>query len=150
MFTKHISETVRHRKLEHASKCLIRWFPVYCHYDKRSKGIISAIGSLKKPLILPNIAKICTFNFRGYSTFRHTSWYHSVRVIVSRLTVTLACGLRSIFARLFYWPSYLPPKQTLSHKNLCTSSIEDTKHCIQIRGSYLAQKVRYWHLEKCQ
>ena len=61
---KHISETVRHRKLEHASKSLIRWSPVHCHYDKESKGIISAIGSQKTPLILPNFAKICTFNFR--------------------------------------------------------------------------------------
>ena len=51
---------------------------------------------------------------------------------------------------LFYWLSYLPPKQILSHKNLCTSSIEDTKHCVQIRGSYLKQKVRYWYLEKCR
>ena len=59
---------------------------VHCHYDKRSKGIISAIGSLKTI----NFAKICTFNFRDYSTFRHTPWYHSVRLIVSRLTVTLA------------------------------------------------------------
>ena len=89
-FTKHISETVRHKKLEHASKCLIRWSPVHCHYDKRSKGIISAIGSLEKPLILPNFAKIGTFKFRDYSTFRHTSWYHFIRFIVSSLTVTLA------------------------------------------------------------
>ena len=29
---------------------------VHCHYDKRSKGIISAIGSLEKPLILPKFA----------------------------------------------------------------------------------------------
>ena len=29
---------------------------VNCHYDKRSKGIISAIGSLDKPLILPKFA----------------------------------------------------------------------------------------------
>ena len=50
-------------KVGTASKCLIRWSPVHCHYDKRSKGIISAIGSLEKPLILPNLAKICTFNF---------------------------------------------------------------------------------------
>ena len=145
---KHISETVGHRKLEHVSKCLIRWSPVHCHYDKRSKGIISAIGSLEKPFILPNFAKICTLNFRDYITFRHISWYHSVRLIVSRLTVTLACGQRSIFARLIYWLSYLPPKQTLSHQNLCTLSIEDTKDCVQIRCSYLTQKVRYWYLEK--
>ena len=86
---KHISKTVRHRKLEHASKCLIRWSPVHCHYDKRSKGIISAIGSLEKPLILPNFAKICTFNFCDYGMFRHASWYHSVRLIVSRLSPLL-------------------------------------------------------------
>ena len=85
------------RKLEHASKCLIRWSPVQCHYDIRAKGIINAIGSLAKPLILPNFAKICTFNFRDYSMFRHTSWYHSVRLIISRPTVTLAWGKRSIF-----------------------------------------------------
>ena len=30
---------------------------VHCHYDKRSKGIISAIGSLEKPLILPKFAQ---------------------------------------------------------------------------------------------
>ena len=89
-FTKHISETVRHRKLEHASKCLIRWFPVHCHYDKRSKSITSAIGSLEKQLILPNFAKVCTFNFCDYSMFRHTSWYHCFRLIISHLTVTLA------------------------------------------------------------
>ena len=29
---------------------------VHCHYDKGSKGIISAIGSLEKPLILPTFA----------------------------------------------------------------------------------------------
>ena len=29
---------------------------VHCHYDKRSKGIISAIGSLEKPLNLPTFA----------------------------------------------------------------------------------------------
>ena len=132
------------------SKFLIRWSPVHCHYNKRSKGIISAIGGLEKPLILPNFAKICTFNFRDYSTFRHTSWYHSVRLIISYLTVTLASGQRSIFTRLFYWLSYLPPKQTLSHQNLCTSSIENTKHCVYIRDSYLTQKVKYWYLEKCR
>ena len=53
-----------------------------------------------------------------------------------------------MFACLFYWLPYLPPKQTLSHQNLCTSSIEDTKYCVQITGSYLTQKVRYWYLEK--
>ena len=63
---------------------------VHCHYDKRSKGIISAIGSLEKPLILPNFAKIYTFNFCDYIAFRHTSWYHSVRLIVSHLTATLS------------------------------------------------------------
>ena len=67
---KHISETVRHRKLEHASKCLIRWSPVHCHYDKRSKGIICAIGSLEKPLILPNFA-------------------HSISVIIAHLGILL-------------------------------------------------------------
>ena len=135
----HHHQTVRHRKLEHASKCLIRWSPVHCHYDKSSKGIISAIGSLETI----NFAKICTFSFRDYSAFRHTSWYHSVRLIVSRLSPSLEVkGLSSL--------SYLPPKQTLSHQNLCTSSIEDTKHCVQIRGLYLKQKVRYWCLEKCR
>ena len=89
MFTKHISETVRYRKLEYASKCLIRWSQMHCHYDKRSKGIISAIGSLEKPLILPKFAKICTFNFHDYITFRHTSWYLSVGFIVSRLSPSL-------------------------------------------------------------
>ena len=29
---------------------------VHCHYDKRSKGIISAIGSLEKPLTLQKFA----------------------------------------------------------------------------------------------
>ena len=29
---------------------------VHCHYDKRSKCIISAIGSLEKTLILPKFA----------------------------------------------------------------------------------------------
>ena len=62
--------TVRHRKLEHASKCLIRWSPVHCHYDKRSKGIISAIGSLEKPLNLPKFA-------------------HSIPVIIARFGILL-------------------------------------------------------------
>ena len=98
---KHISETVRHRKLEHASKCLIRWSPVHCLFDKRSKGIISAIGSLEKPLILPNFAKICTFNFRDYSTFRHTSWYHSFRLIVSCLSPLLEIKGPSLHVNFF-------------------------------------------------
>ena len=59
---KHISETVRHRKLEHASKCLILWSPVHCYYDKRSKGLISAIGSLEKPLNLPKFAHSISVN----------------------------------------------------------------------------------------
>ena len=67
---KHITETVRHRKLEHASKCLIQLAPVHCHYNKRSKGVISAIGSLKKPLILPKIA-------------------HSISVIIAHLGILL-------------------------------------------------------------
>ena len=29
---------------------------VHCHYDKKSKGITSAIGSLEKKLILPKFA----------------------------------------------------------------------------------------------
>ena len=66
-----------------------------CHYDKRSKGIISSIGTLEKPLILPNFAKICTFNFRNYSMFRRTSWYHSVRLIVSRLRLRSKVNLRT-------------------------------------------------------
>ena len=51
-------------------KCLIRWSPVHCHYEKRSKGIISAIGSLEKPLILPKFA-------------------HSISVIMVRLSILL-------------------------------------------------------------
>ena len=31
---------------------------VHCHYDKRSKGIISAIGSLEEPLILQKFAHL--------------------------------------------------------------------------------------------
>ena len=119
--------------LERASKCLIRSSPVHCHYDKMSKGIISAIGSLEKPLILPNFA-------------------HSISAIIACLGILLSIilfissfhtchpRLRSIEV---YWLSYLRSKQTFSHQNMCTSSIEDTKHCIQIRGSYLKQKVRY-------
>ena len=59
---------VRHIKLEHVSKCLIRWSPVHCHYDKRSKGIISSIGSLEKQLFLPKFA-------------------HSISVIIARLGI---------------------------------------------------------------
>ena len=32
--------------------------PVHCHYDKMSKGIISAIENLEKPLILPKFAHL--------------------------------------------------------------------------------------------
>ena len=38
--------------------CLKKYSLVHCHYDKRSKGIISAIGSLEKPLILQNFAHL--------------------------------------------------------------------------------------------
>ena len=41
-----------------------------CHYDKRPKGIISAIGSLEKPLILPKFT-------------------HSISVIIARLGILL-------------------------------------------------------------
>ena len=43
---------------------------MHCHYDKRSKGIISTIGSLEKTLILPKFA-------------------HSVSVIIARLGILL-------------------------------------------------------------
>ena len=43
---------------------------VHCHYDKRSKGIISAIGSLEKPLILPKFV-------------------HSISMIISPLGILL-------------------------------------------------------------
>ena len=97
---------VRHSKLEHASKCLIRWSPVHCLFDKRSKGIISTIGNLEKPLILPNFAKICTFNFRDYSTFRHTSWYHSVRLIVSCLSPLLEIKGQSLHVNFIGYHIY--------------------------------------------
>ena len=38
--------------------CLKKYGLVHCHYDKRSKGIISAIGNLEKPLILPKFAHL--------------------------------------------------------------------------------------------
>ena len=75
---KYISEMVRHRKLEHASKCLIRWSPVHCHYDKRSKVIISAKGSLENPLFFPNFA-------------------HLISVIIARLDILLGIILVSSF-----------------------------------------------------
>ena len=35
---------------------------VHCHYDKRSKSIISAIGSLDKPLILQKFAHLISMS----------------------------------------------------------------------------------------
>ena len=53
---------------------------VHCHYDKRSKGIISAIGSLEKPLILPTSS-------------------HSISMIKARLGILLGIIL---FVSLFH------------------------------------------------
>ena len=68
---------VTHRNLEHVSCVLqvamtvkIKYGLVYCHYDERSKGIISAIGSLEKPLILPTFA-------------------HSISMIIAHLGIVL-------------------------------------------------------------
>ena len=130
---------MRHRKLEHASKCLIRWSPVHCHYEKRLKGIISAIRSLEKLLILPKFAHSISVITAGLGILL------GIIMFVSSFTpVSIASGQRSIVTCLFYWLTYLPPKQTHSNQTLCTSSIEDTKHYVKIRGSYLEQKVRYW------
>ena len=63
---------------------------MHCHYDKRSKGIISAIGSLEKQLILPNFFKICTFNFCDYSIYRHTSVHVTMKLIYEESFVDLA------------------------------------------------------------
>ena len=53
---------------------------VHCHYDKRLKGIISAIASLEKPLILPKFA-------------------YSISVIIARLGILLGIIL---FVSLFH------------------------------------------------
>ena len=53
---------------------------VHCHYDKKSKGIISAIGSLEKTLILPKFA-------------------HSISMIIACLDILLVIIL---FVSLFH------------------------------------------------
>ena len=52
---------------------------VHCHYDKRSKGIISAIGSLEKSLLLPKFA-------------------HSISVIITRSGILLGILFSSFHA----------------------------------------------------
>ena len=54
----------------------------YCHYDNRSKGIISAIGSLENPLILPKFAHSITVIIACLGILL------GIILFVSRLTVT--------------------------------------------------------------
>ena len=79
--------------------------------------MISAIGSFEKTLILPNFAKICIFNFRDYSMFRHTSWYHSVRLFVSRLSPLLK--VKGQFSHVYFTGYHISHLSKHFHTKIC-------------------------------
>ncbi len=110
-------KTVRDMNVELVPTRSFSWSPAHQHSYIQCWCEFHAPGSLEVSEKYAQFSHFTRSNISDYATFWQTSWYHSLRLVISTTTVMAARGQMSAFTAYFTNNIYFTPQRLFLYKN---------------------------------